>query len=226
MKPETNQNQTSNTASSTINSDTESKTIEKIENISDNTFHSCTATLLKGSKLFRLQNGEYDGSCVFFNPNGFDTRFGLTDGINGTMYLAYDPLTAMKEVFNGKLGILESDLNQYHIGTVILEKDLQLLDMPKSIKKTSLTLHDVTTSSRSTTQLLAEKVRAAGLDGIKFLSNVTSEECLALWHNDPSGKGVAITKENSMQRLSEFEHQGESAADILVNQLGISVEEG
>ncbi|MBC8951108.1 RES family NAD+ phosphorylase [Xenorhabdus sp. TS4] len=224
MKSE--ENQTNNTASAEINFDTESKTIKKIKNFSDNTLHSSSVKIPAGTELIRLQNGEYGGSCVFFNPNGSDTRFGLTDGANGTMYLAEDPLTAMKEIFNGKLGILESDINKYYIATVILKKDRQLLDMTTLIKKTPLTLHDVTTSSRATTQLLAKKAQAAGLNGIKFHSNVTTETCLALWHNDPSGKKVAITKENSMQRLSEFEHQGESAADILVNQLGISVEEG
>ncbi|MCC8364798.1 RES family NAD+ phosphorylase [Xenorhabdus sp. PB61.4] len=204
-----------------------SKSIEKkVESFSEDIFHACSMKVPSSSEKIRLQHGEHGGSCVFFNPTGTDTRFGLTDGINGTMYLASDPLTAMKEVFQGKLGIRESDLENFYIGIVVIEKDLKLLDTTKLIKKTSLTLNDMTTSSRKTTQLLAKKVHVAGLNGIKFSSNVTTEECFALWHDVPDGTGIAVTKAHSIQRLSEFEYQGKSVADILVEQLGIPVEEG
>ena len=197
--------------------------LNNIEGITDNTFTECADDCLKGSKNYRLQQGEHGGSHVFFNLDGRDTRFGLTHGRHGTMYLAADPLTAIKEVFQNKLGIRESDLNHYYMGTVVLEKDLRVINLPALITMTPLTLNNVTSSSRHVTQTLAAKVYAAGFDGIRYPSNVTTQGCLATWYNDPRGAGVARTETQIC--LSEFMYQGNHAADILVEVLGIPVEE-
>ncbi|EMY8146818.1 RES family NAD+ phosphorylase, partial [Klebsiella variicola] len=93
----------------------------------------------------------------------------------------------------------------------------------KLIKCSDLRLNDVTTSTRAVTHQLAEKVHSAGFDGMEFPSNVTSDPCLVLWHDDPAGTGMAITR--SQTSLSQFEYQGKEAADILVYDLGIPVEE-
>jgi len=196
--------------------------LSKVEAIHDGDFNKCSVLIEKGCEKVRLQFGEHGGSSVFFNKEG-DTRFGLSDGVTGTLYLANDPPTAMKEVFQNKLSILESDLNNYYMGIVVIEKDLQVVDLAALISFTRLTLHDVTTAWRCVTQCIAKKACSAGQNGILFSSNVTTEKCLALWHHDPSGKGIASTK--SQTRLSEFEYQGEATADILVDKLGISVEE-
>ncbi len=58
---------------------------------------------------------------------------------------------------------------------------------------------------------------------MSFLSNVTGEPCLVLWHDDPAGAGMATTRVQTS--LSQFTHQGQEAADILFVELGIPVEE-
>ncbi|MBE8614811.1 RES domain-containing protein [Morganella morganii] len=129
----------------------------------------------------------------------------------------------MKEVFQHKKGLRESDLNNYMMGTVVIEKDIRVLQVSKLIKSSDLTLHDVTTATRAVTHHLAEKVHSAGFGGMEFPSNVTGDPCLVLWHDNPAGTGLATTR--SQTSLSQFEYQGKEAADILVYELGIPVEE-
>ncbi|MCV5675986.1 RES domain-containing protein, partial [Escherichia coli] len=64
----------------------------------------------------------------------------------------------MKEVFQHKKGLRESDLDNYIMGKVIIEKDIRVLQVSKLIKSSDLTLHELTTATRAVTQLLAEKV--------------------------------------------------------------------
>ncbi|HHG1121105.1 TPA: RES domain-containing protein [Klebsiella pneumoniae] len=116
-----------------------------------------------------------------------------------------------------------SDPKKGIMGTVVIEKDIRVLQVSKLIKCSDLRLNDVTTSTRAVTHQLAEKVHSAGFDGMEFPSNVTSDPCLVLWHDDPAGTGMAITR--SQTSLSQFEYQGKEAADILVYDLGIPVEE-
>ena len=89
------------------------------------------------------------------------------------MYVAKTPDTAMKEVFQHKTGLRESDLDNYIMGTVVIEKDIRVLQVSKLIKCSDLRLNDVTTSTRAVTHQLAEKVHSAGFDGMEFPSNVT-----------------------------------------------------
>ncbi|WP_017891069.1 RES family NAD+ phosphorylase [Serratia sp. S4] len=176
-----------------------------------------------GKLTYRLQRGAHGGNSVFFNRNGADFRYSLTDGVTGSMYLAFDPLTPMKEVFQGKKSLGESDLDIHYIGQVVIEKDVRVLLVKHLVRSTPLTINHVTTGTRAVTQLLAEKARAAGLDGILFTSNVTGEDCLVLWHDDVAGTGMAVTR--SQTRLTDFEYNGQEAADILVYSLGIPVDE-
>lgn len=171
---------------------------------------------------YRLQPGHHGGSNVFFNRDGADYRYSLTDGVNGSMYLAHSPVTSMKEVFQNKKVLKESDLDNYYMGTVVTEKDVDILQLNELVSATTLTLHDVTTPTRVVTQRLAAKIHAAGFDGMEYLSNVTGESCLVLWHDSPSGAGMASTA--AQQQLSEFEFEGKSAADILTWDLGIPVD--
>lgn len=171
---------------------------------------------------YRLQPGHHGGSNVFFNRDGADYRYSLTDGVNGSMYLARSPVTSMKEVFQKKKGLKESDLDNYYMGTVVIEKDVVILQLNELVSATTLTIHDVTTPTRAVTQRLAAKIHAAGFDGMEYLSNVTGELCLVLWHDSPSGTGMASTA--AQQRLSDFEFNGKDAADILTWDLGIPVE--
>lgn len=199
--------------------------LNKIEKLQDEQLKRCGMTVPSGTgtKVFRLQFGSHGGSCVFFNRNGKDCRYSLNDGVNGSMYLAYTPDTAMKEVFQHTKALRESDVNNYKMGIVVIEKDINVLQVSKLIKCSDLTLHDVTTATRAVTQRLAEKVHAAGFDGMEFPSNVTGDPCLVLWYADPAGIGMATTQ--SQTSLSQFEYQGKEAADILVYELGIPVEE-
>ncbi|MFZ5316475.1 RES family NAD+ phosphorylase [Enterobacter asburiae] len=171
---------------------------------------------------YRLQPGKHGGSNVFFNRNGADYRYSLTDGVNGSMYLACSPVTSMKEVFQYKKGLKESDLDNYYMGTVVIEKDVVILQLNELVSATTLTIHDVTTPTRAVTQRLAAKIHAAGFDGMEYLSNVTGELCLVLWHDSPSGTGMASTA--AQQQLSDFEFNGKDAADILTWDLNIPVE--
>ena len=194
----------------------------KIESLHDTTLKSCTVTLPTESVLYRVQDGNYSGNCVYFNTDGLNTRFGLNDGKTGTMYVAKEAPTALKEVFKG-MSIKESDLKNYYNGTVVTTKELNILDVNQLVRKTGITMHDVTTSSRCDTQSLAKKVRAAGFDGILFQSNVTSDACIALWHTPGNSAGIART--GTLSQLSSFrDGNGQSAASILINDLGISVD--
>lgn len=194
-----------------------------IRQLQDATLLANSGNVNAGTRTYRLQRGSHGGSSVFFNRDGADFRYSLTDGITGSMYLAYDPLTSLKEVFQGKKSVRESDLDDYYMGVVVIEKDVRVLVVNHLVRSTHLTLHQVTTGTRAVTQLLAEKARTAGLDGMLFTSNVTGEDCLVLWHDDVAGAGMAVT--HSQTRLSEFEYDGHEAADILVERLGIPVDE-
>lgn len=197
--------------------------LDKIEKLQNEQFQKYGMIVPSGTEVFRLQFGSHDGSSVFFNPNGEDCRYSLNDGVNGSMYVAPTPDTAMKEVFQHKKGLRESDLDNFIMGTVAIEKDICVLQVSKLIKGSDLRLHDVTTSTRAVTHLLAEKVHSAGFDGMEFPSNVTGDPCLVLWHDDPAGTGLATTR--SQTSLSQFEYQGKEAVDILIYDLGIPVEE-
>ncbi|WP_228900456.1 hypothetical protein [Photorhabdus bodei] len=41
-----------------------------------------------GTVFYRLQEGKHGGNGVFFNRDGGHTRYGLTNGIDGNLYLA------------------------------------------------------------------------------------------------------------------------------------------
>ncbi len=198
-------------------------TLGKIEPLQNGTLQACGEKFIAGMETYRLQLGKHGGSNVFFNRDGKDCRYSLTDGVNGSMYLALAPDTAMKEVFQNKKGLKESDLDDYFMGTVVLEKEYKVLRLTELLKKSSLTLHDVTTATREVTHSLAKKVHSAGFDGIIFPSNVTGESCLVLWHDEPSGIGAAKTKNQTS--LSNFKLKGKDAVDVLVFELGIPVEE-
>lgn len=206
----------------TVMNEQDKATLGKIELLENGTIQACGEKFIAGMETYRLQPGKHGGSNVFFNRDGKDCRYSLTDGVNGSMYLALAPDTAMKEVFQNKKGLKESDLDDYFMGTVVLEKEFNVLQVNKLLKKSSLTLHDVTTATREVTHSLAKKVHSAGLDGMMFPSNVTGEPCLVLWHDKPSGDGVATTKKQTS--LSKFKLKGKDAADVLVFELGIPVE--
>lgn len=195
--------------------------LEKIDALKVSDLNSRGKIIPAQSAHYRLQPGHHGGSNVFFNRDGADYRYSLTDGVNGSMYLARSPVTSMKEVFQRKKVLKESDLDNYYMGTVVTEKDVLILQLNELVSATTLTIHDVTTPTRLVTQRLAAKIHAAGFDGMEYLSNVTGELCLVLWHDAPSGAGMASTA--AQQQLSEYEFNGQNAADILTWNLGIPV---
>lgn len=197
--------------------------LKKINALPDATFTSCSIFLPARTRMVRLQEGKHGGSNVFYNRDGRDTRYGLVDGKNGTMYTAPSPRIAMKEVFQNRKGLTESDLERYFIADIVMLVGVQVLQTSQLVMKTSLTLHDLTTGSRRVTQSLASRVNAAGLNGIEFMSNVAQMTCYALWHDDPAGTEMAATEDQV--RLSDFIYEGTEAADILTFELGIPVEE-
>lgn len=169
---------------------------------------------------YRLQEGDHGGSGVFFNPNGEGTRYGLTSGNKGSLYIADDPSTCMKEVFQRLPAIESTDLDNYYMAKLVTEMDLEIVDITKLAPKVSMTANELTGGDYTITQKLAETLSPHS-DGLKYLSNVTLKPCIVLWHDDKSGKGVIRTDEFTV--LSEFEHNGVLAEDILVNELNIPV---
>jgi hypothetical protein len=217
-------NQPAEVSEHTAMTEQDKTALEKIMALPDIMLNKCGGKTVANTETFRLQHGSHGGSNVFFNQQGADCRYNLVDGKTGAMYLAWSPQTAMKEVFQNKKGLTESDLDNYCMGIVIIKKDLHVLDARQLMLRSGITLHDLTTANREVTQALARKTHAAGFDGIKFPSNVTGDDCLVLWEYDPSGNGVAVTKEQI--RLNEFEVDGKDAADYIVDVLEIPVEEG
>lgn len=223
--PNDKENQPVTSSKPTVMSEHDKAVLAKIAQLPDDLFGKCERQVDKGTKTYRLQRESHGGNSVFFNQDGEDCRYNLVDGTTtGAMYLAESPETALKEVFQNKKGLKESDLDDYFMGVIVLEKDMKVLQIQELIKGSRLTLNDVTTSTRAVTQQLARRVHKAGLDGMYYPSNVTGEECLVLWHHKPAGEGVATTLEQTC--LSDYELEGRETADILVNDLGISVEEG
>lgn len=223
--PNDKQNQPVAASEPPVMSEHDKAVLAKIAQLPDALFSKCEQTVEKGTKTYRLQYESHGGNSVFFNQDGQDCRYNLVDGTTtGAMYLAESPETALKEVFQNKKGLKESDLAKYYMGVIVLEKDMKVLQIQALIKASRLTLNDVTTSTRAVTQQLARRVHKAGFDGMYYPSNVTGEECLVLWHHKPSGEGVATTLEQTC--LSDYELDGRETADILVDDLGISVEEG
>lgn len=224
MSYKANQNDDTNQcAENAVDIKTDKALIHKFSNLSQQTLTRCGKTILANTEVFRLQPGTHNGSSVFFNHNGTDYRFSLNNGVHGSMYLAYTPETSLKEVFQNKVSMKESDLEDYYLGKIAILKDVNVLQVNKLVRHTSIRIHDVTTGSRNVTQFLATIVHNAGFDGMEYLSNVTGELCLVLWHSDPAGKEIAITLEQTC--LSKFEIEGKEAADILTWELGISVEQ-
>jgi len=217
-------NQSINMSENTAMSEQDKAVLAKIAKLPEELFIKCEKLVGKGTETYRLQHESHDGNSVFFNQNGQDCRYNLVDGETGSMYLARTPETALKEVFQNKKGLKESDLDGYYMGVVALDKNIKVLQVDELIKNSRITVNDVTTSTRAVTQALARKVHKAGFDGMEYRSNVTSEPCLVVWHNEPSGKGIATTRKQTC--LGEHDWDGRETADILVNDLGISVEEG
>ncbi|KOY63141.1 hypothetical protein AM629_04320 [Photorhabdus heterorhabditis] len=173
-----------------------------------------------GTIFYRLQEGEYGGNGVFFNHNGEHTRYGLTKGLNGSLYLANSPRTSMKEVFQNLPAITDRELDEYYMATLVTEKDLRVVDITQLAPKMHVTAHQLTgTDYRDTQKLAAQLLPHA--NELAYMSNVTLEPCIVLWHNDPSGKGVIRTAELTV--LRDFEYEGQIAEDILVNDLDIPI---
>ncbi|PQQ40598.1 RES domain-containing protein [Photorhabdus luminescens] len=173
-----------------------------------------------GTIFYRLQEGEHGGNGVFFNRDGEHTRYGLTNGTVGNLYLANSPRTSMKEVFQRLPAITDRELDGYHMATLVTEKELRIVDITRLAPKMHITAHQLTGTDYRITQQLAAKL-SPHADGLAYMSNVTLEPCIVLWHDDPSGKGMIRTEE--LKVLREFEHEGEIAEDILVNDLDIPV---
>ncbi|WP_000281018.1 hypothetical protein [Escherichia coli] len=114
--------------------------LDKIRKLQGAQFQHCGMTEAAGTELFRLQVGSYGGSSVFFNRDGMDCRYSLNYGVNGSMYLARTPDMAMQEVFQHKKGLRESDLDNYMMSKVIIEKDIRVLQLSKLIRSSDLTL--------------------------------------------------------------------------------------
>jgi hypothetical protein len=193
---------------------------EVIEAITTHQIESSTKTLVNESQYYRSQEGEHGGSGVFFNPDGQHTRYGLTDGNKGSLYVADDPNTSMKELLQNIPFIEVADLDKYHIARLVTEKELKVVDITKLAPKISITANQLTDGDYKTTQKLAKKL-SLHADGLMYVSNVTLKSCLVLWHAEKSGRGVIRTEECTM--FSKFEHNGSKAEDILVNDLDILV---
>ena len=204
-KSEVNQNESINT---------------KIETLTTTKIKDSLVDYLPKSQSYRLQEGKHGGSGVFFNPEGENTRYGLTDGKKGSLYVANAPRTSMKEVFQKLPAIKVSDLDNYYMATLETEKNLKVVDVTRLAPKMHVTANELTGDNYKITQKLADKLSSHS-DGLMYVSKVTLETCLVLWHDDPSGKGLIRTKE--FAALSEFEFDGKTAEDILVEDLDIPV---
>jgi hypothetical protein len=193
---------------------------EVIEAIAIHQIESSIDTLVSESQYYRSQKGEHGGSGVFFNPEGGHTRYGLTDGNKGSLYVADDPNTSMKELLQNTPFIEVADLDEYYIARLVTEKKLKVVDITKLAPKTSITANQLTDGDYKTTQKLAKKL-SPHADGLMYVSNVTLKPCLVLWNNEKSGADVIRTEECTM--FSQFEHEGRKAEDILVEDLNILV---
>lgn len=191
-----------------------------IESITTNQITSSIDKIASGSKYYRSQEDEHEGSGVFFNPDGEHTRYGLTGVDKGSLYVAEDPKTSMKELLQKIPFITVADLDKYHMTTLVTERELKVVDISKLAPKISMTTHQLTDGDYTATQKLAEKL-SSHADGLKYISNVTFKPCLVLWNKDKSGKGVIRTEKCEM--FSKFEYNGELAENILVNELDILV---
>lgn len=195
------------------------KSLNKIKEKCSNQSNKIMFWLSKGETFYRLQNDYYGGKGIFFNPDGSNSRYGVNNG-RGTLYVAEKPRTALGETFKGLSALREERLDDYHMATLKTEKDLKIVDGSLLMTQLKMTVHDLTATSYKNTQKIANFL-CQFYDGLKYISNRTGEICVVLWHEDPDGKGIISL--DALVPLSAFYYNGESATDIIIDDIGIPI---
>ncbi|PQJ70480.1 hypothetical protein BTO01_03980 [Vibrio jasicida] len=206
-----------------------SQLIDKVKQCNLNDKSSLGLVINQGAPFFRSQ-WDKRSSGVFFNPDGSNTRFGLVNTKFGTMYTSSFKRTAVHELLQDGESMTESDVARIFMNVVIAQKQLLLLDADSLVRCTSgehkITIHDLTTADRQTTQAFAEEVCNAGYDGIVFTSNVSGDKAHVIWADlDVESKfDNGIFQTQSQTSLSYEEIEGKEAVDYLIDIMKISVE--
>lgn len=170
---------------------------------------------------FRLQDNFYDGNGVFFNKDPKrESRYAIPDRSKGTFYVTAVPVTACAEMYKGERFIDLEDFTKNCMAIVTAVRDLSIIDLTALAPLLHVPLGELMGGNYRNTQMLAA-ILSKHVDGLEYLSCMTGQCCTVFWCEDSSGAGLITTK--SVKRLSDFQHEGVSARDMLRDHLDIRI---
>lgn len=180
-----------------------------------------TKVIPEGSGYFKIQDQYHDGNGVYFNPHS-DNRFSLSDKSKWPMYMADSPHTACSEFFQDEEFIDRSDFETNCMAEITTERPLKVFDLKRLAPHLGLPIGDLMAPKATyplTQQLAMEMSQHA--DGVEYLSRHSGSPCLAIWSNQEGGDGLLSTA--SVTTLSQYEHQGKSARQILRTECNVRI---
>lgn len=166
-----------------------------------------------GSVLFHIQHDYHSGNGVFFNKRAGAqlSRFALATGVKGTYYVAYEPQTALAEIFKDPYLEVE-DLDRYYMATISPVRSLRVVHYGYIARHMGVDVTALMGESYAQTQKIADEISSYA-DGLWYISRKLGEPCLALWHENSDGAGMLMTRE--VVALSRFRYQGIDAESML-----------
>ncbi|WP_213993488.1 RES domain-containing protein [Sodalis sp. dw_96] len=183
--------------------------------------HKIVKTYSASTDYYRLQDNFYGGNGVFFNKDPKrESRYAIPDRRKGAFYVTAMPITACAEMYKGENFIDLEDYNKNCMAIVTAVRELSIIDLTALAPLLHVSLGELMGDNYRNTQALAA-VLSKHVDGLEYLSRMTGQCCTVFWCEDISGEGLVATK--SVTRLSDFQHDGVSARNMLRDQLDIRI---
>lgn len=187
--------------------------LKEIMHLEDQSEIQVTKTIPDRSGYFKVQDQCHDRNGVYFNPRS-NNRFSLSDQSKWPMYMADSPHTACSEFFQDEEFIDRSDFDTNCMAEITPERPLKVFDLTRLAPHLGVPVGDLMAPKATYpfTQELAKEM-AQYADGVEYLSRHTGKPCLAIWSDKEDGDGILSTA--SVTPLSQYEHRGRTARQIL-----------
>ncbi|WNJ82223.1 RES family NAD+ phosphorylase (plasmid) [Cedecea neteri] len=171
--------------------------------------------------FYKVQVESFGGNGIYFN-SAVENRFSLRGKTKGVMYLATTPHTGLKEYYQDEPFVTAADLSTNCMAVLQATRKIKVIDLSVLAPLLKIPLGDLMGPKTvyGETQLLAEELSGYA-DGMEYLSRHTGKPCLALWSDAVDGNGML--KNLSVIPLSQYNHNGETAQQILKSQLDIHI---
>ncbi|MDJ0044591.1 RES domain-containing protein [Pantoea ananatis] len=195
--------------------------LNEIMDLEDQGEIQVTKVIPEGSVYFKIQDQYHDGNGVYFNPHS-DNRFSLSDKSKWPMYMADSPHTAGSEFFQDEKFIDRADFETNCMAEITTEQPLKVFDLIRLSPHLRWPVGDLMAPKATypLTQQLAKEMSQYA-DGVEYLSRHSGKPCLAIWSDMEDGDGLLST--SSVTALSEYEHQGKSARQILRTECNVRI---